>query len=60
MADKNWPGPPGCECDMTLPAKSRCNKSGWIRCNGALAAMQEQRRKREADTKARAKEVSGG
>jgi hypothetical protein len=60
MADKTWPGPPGCECDLTLPAKNRCTKSGWLRCNGAVNAMLEQRRKREAETKARAKEVSGG
>ena len=38
----------GCECDMSLQAKERCNKS-WIRCNGALKAMSDDMRSRGLD-----------
>lgn len=37
-----WPGPPGCTCDMSGPAKNRCTKGGWIRCNGALQLQHKQ------------------
>lgn len=48
-----WPGPPGCECDLSLPASERCTKGGWIRCNGALAAQSAQYEKRRAQRQGR-------
>lgn len=48
-----WPGPPGCECDLSLPASERCTKGGWIRCNGALVAQSAQYEKRRAQRQGR-------
>jgi len=42
-----WSGPPGCTCDLRTPAKDRCNRKGWLRCQGALNAQQAQIRFRE-------------
>lgn len=37
--DPTWPGPPGCTCDLTKPARDRCTRGGWLRCKGAYDAM---------------------
>jgi hypothetical protein len=42
-----WSGPPGCTCDLSWPAKNRCSKGGWLRCQGALNAMVAQTRYRD-------------
>lgn len=52
-AREPWPGPPGCECDLSLRASDRCTKGGWLRCNGALAAQQAQYEKRRAQREGR-------
>ena len=52
FAPEPYPGPPGCECDLSLPLRERCNKSGWIRCQGALAAQLAQYDKRRAEREA--------
>lgn len=43
----SWSGPPGCTCDLNKPAKGRCTKGGWLRCQGALNAMMAQMRYRD-------------
>jgi hypothetical protein len=47
MKSPSWSGPPGCTCDLTRPAKDRCNKGGWLRCQGALNVMIAQMRYRD-------------
>lgn len=42
-----WSGPPGCTCDLSRPARDRCNRIGWLRCQGALNAMVAQTRYRD-------------
>jgi len=42
-----WCGPPGCTCDMSLPAKDRCTKGGWIRCQGAWSLVVAQQKYRD-------------
>jgi hypothetical protein len=42
-----WPGPPGCTCDLTKPAKDRCTKGGWMRCHGATQLFNAQMRYRD-------------
>jgi hypothetical protein len=42
-----WPGPPGCTCDLTKRPQDRCTKGGWMRCVGANNAMVRQIQYRE-------------
>lgn len=51
-APLTWSGPPGCTCDLEKSPKYRCNKSGWLRCQGALNAMMAQMRYRDGVGKA--------
>ena len=55
----SWSGPPGCTCDLTMPAKNRCSKGGWLRCQGALNAMMAQMRYRDGVGKSGGKAKKG-
>lgn len=43
----SWPGPPGCTCDFSKPAKEQCTKGGWMRCQGAVELFNAQLRYRD-------------